>query len=68
MIVSRLFAVIAAVALVTAFALASLLPPDMPLGQVGVAMAPEALRHLRLVTLHDAPARYSFRYMVTISC
>ena len=43
MILSRVFAVLACALLVAAFALASLLPPDLPLGQAALRLDPHSL-------------------------
>lgn len=52
MIAARVFAVLACIALVAAFGTASLLPPDMPLGQFVISIAPGLLARWRDATLH----------------
>ncbi len=60
MIASRILAVIAAAAFVAAFALASLLPPDLPLGQALLGVDPRLLADARDLALrHGADAVWS---------
>jgi hypothetical protein len=51
-VLSRSFAVLAAILLITSFGLIILAPYDMPLVQGIVAIDPSMLRHLQYVVIH----------------